>query len=387
MSHPLIDENRATHAFHFHGKSTSFFMICFVNTILSIITCGIFLPWAFVRSRRYIYENMELNGARFHYHAKGSAIFLSWFVLSIVIGILCFIEYSITQSEDLMFAPGLFMLFFPFMAVKSLSYHAAMTTLNNIRFGFHCSMLRAWWVTMGIPVLAAILLVIVFSGWGAIIGQPSSLNAIMIRLACGLILGLLVIAIINGVVYRNWIELFARNANFGIHKFDINLSLSKCIIISLIAMAIIIPFIIVIVKIMMTSFNLILSGSLDSLGGLFALVYLLYIAGILISSAYAFSALRNYAFNNLMLGDDIRFHSSLTFFGMVVNLLLLTFGSLITLGLAYPWLKIRFIRYQVNRTTLSGHLDALELTNDERPLDTGIFARISRGAAPTLPFF
>ena len=88
-----------------------------------------------------------------------------------------------------------------------------------------------------------------------------------------------------------------------------------------------------------------------------------------------------------MLGDDIRFHSSLTFFGMVVNLLLLTFGSLITLGLAYPWLKIRFIRYQVNRTTLSGHLDALELTNDERPLDTGIFARISRGAAPTLPFF
>lgn len=387
MNHSLVDENREVHAFHFHGNGASFFMICLVNTLLSIITCGIFLPWAFVRSRRYIYENMELNGARFHYHAKGSALFLSWFILAIIVAILCFIESTITHSEEIMFAPWVFILFLPFMTVKSLSYHAAMTTLNNVRFGFHCSMLQAWWVMLGMPILAVILLVAIFSGCGLILGEPANLNAILIRIACGFVIGAIAFAIINGIVYRNWIELFSRNTRFGIHQFKLDLDISKCIIISLIALAIVIPFILVIIKILMASLNHLLLGSLNGLGGLITLAYLLYIVGLLISSAYAFAALRNYAFNNLTLGDNIRFRSSLTFFGMAVNLLLLTFGSLITLGLAYPWLKIRFVRYQANHTTVSGHLDALELTNDDRPLDTGIFARISRGAAPTLPFF
>ncbi|MFP5597496.1 YjgN family protein [Kluyvera sp. 142486] len=387
MNHSLVDENREVHAFHFHGKGSSFFMICLVNVLLSIITCGIFLPWAFVRSRRYIYENMELNGARFDYHAKGSALFLSWLIISIIIAILCFIEFTITHSEEIIFAPWVIMLFFPCMAVKSLNYHAAMTSLNNVHFGFHCSMLRAWWVTLGMPILAVVLLLFVFSGWRLLLGEPSNLNALLIRVACGLIISAIVFAIINGIVYRNWIELFAKNTNFGIHKFNLTLNTSKCIIISLISLAIIVPFLLVIVKVLMASFNRILLGSLDGLGGLFTLTYLLYIVGLLISFAYAFAALRNYAFNNLTLDNDIRFHSSITFIGMAINLLLLTFGSLLTLGLAYPWLKIRFVRYQANHTTVSGHLDALELTNDNRPLDTGIFARISRGAAPTLPFF
>lgn len=387
MPHSLVKENRETHAFIFHGKGSSFFLICLINVVLSMITCGIFLPWAFVRTRRYLYENMELNGARFNYRASGGAIFISWLALSLIIAALCFIELAITHSEEVMFAPWVFMLFYPFMMVKSLSYHAAMTTLNNVRFGFNCSMLRAWWVMIGIPIVTALLFVIIFNGYARLIGPPSSIDAIITLIISSVVLGAIIIAAVNGVVYRNWIDLFAKNASFGINKFNINIKTSKCIIISVISMSILIPFVLVIIRIIIESFYRILSGMLDGNMGIFTLAYLLYIVGILLSSAYVFSALRNYAFNNLTLGDDIRFHSLLTFVGMAANLLLLTFGSLITLGLAYPWLKIRFIRYQANHTRVSGSLNALDLTNDERPVDTGLFARISRGAAPTLPFF
>ena len=387
MSYSLTKENRETHAFTFYGKGSSFFIICLVNVILSMITCGIFLPWAFVRTRRYLYENMELNGARFNYHASGGAIFISWIILSIIIVALCFIELTITQSDEAMFAPWVFMLFYPFMMVKSLSYHAAMTTLNGIRFGFQCSMLRAWWIMIGIPIVTALLLVVIFNGYIHLIGAPSSIDAVIILIVCSVVFGMIVIAAVNGIVYRYWIDLFAKNASFGTNKFDVNIKTSKCVIISIISMVILIPFILVISRIIITSFHHILSGSPNGYMGMFTLAYLLYIVGIMLAFAYVFSALRNYTFNNLTLGDDIRFHSSLTFFGMAANLLLLAFGSLITLGLAYPWLKIRLIRYQANHTSLSGSLDALDLGDDKRPLDTGIFARISRGAAPTLPFF
>ena len=54
--------NGSRHTFRFHGEGLKYFGICLVNFLLSIVTLGIFVPWAMVRSRRYIYQNMELMG-------------------------------------------------------------------------------------------------------------------------------------------------------------------------------------------------------------------------------------------------------------------------------------------------------------------------------------
>ncbi|MFW8079705.1 DUF898 family protein, partial [Klebsiella pneumoniae] len=62
---------RSGHSFVFHGQAGRYFIICLVNIIFSVITCGLFIPWAWVRSRRYLCENMEVNGARFAYHGRG----------------------------------------------------------------------------------------------------------------------------------------------------------------------------------------------------------------------------------------------------------------------------------------------------------------------------
>lgn len=59
--------------------------ISLVNVLLSVITLEIYAPWVMVLSWRWLYKNMELNGARFGYHAKGGALFLSWLLISIFV--------------------------------------------------------------------------------------------------------------------------------------------------------------------------------------------------------------------------------------------------------------------------------------------------------------
>jgi uncharacterized membrane protein YjgN (DUF898 family) len=387
MIHSPTNKSGEVHALKFHGKASSFFIICLINGFLSLITLGIFLPWALVRCRRYIYENMELHGTRFGYHAKGRDIFISWFAITVIISILGFIESLSDHAGEMASTPWVLILAMPCMMVKSLSYHATMTTLNNVRFWFQCSMLRAWCVLVGIPLVTLVVFSIVFIGYSNLMGPPSGVNSLIARVICGVVVGMVVFCAINGIIYRHWITLLANNFKFGIHSFDVNIKTSKCVIISLISMAILIPFMIVIIKMFMSLMDQYgLFGLLSGHTGAFALSYLLYFIAIVLSSAYAFSALRNYTFNNLMLAKSIRFHSSLTFVGTALNLLLLFVVSSLTLGLAYPWAKIRLLRYQVEHTTVIGDLDELDLTNDDQPLDMGIFARISRGTATALPF-
>jgi uncharacterized membrane protein YjgN (DUF898 family) len=91
----------------------------------------------------------------------------------------------------------------------------------------------------------------------------------------------------------------------------------------------------------------------------------------------------NYAFNNLTLAGDIRFNSSLTFFNVAIKMLIITFLPMVTFGIAYPWLKVHILRYQIENMSVIG---GLEFNNNERPVDSSIFARLSRGAASALPF-
>lgn len=387
MSHTLTSECGESHALKFHGTGKDFFLICLVNLFLSLMTCGIFTPWAVIRCRRYIYENIELYGARFSYHAKGGAILLSWFVMFIIIGTLCVIEKSLSHSPEPVYSLWIFILILPCMAVKSINYHAAMTELNNVRFSFHCSMLRAWWVTMGMPVAITISCALILFGIQLLLGSPASMNGIITRIICSSILWIVILSAVYGLVYRNWIQLFANHFQFGIHRFNVNLKITQCVIISIISMLVMMPFIATILGVTYHTLNNEgVSGLIFASPQLRISLFLLYICGIVLSTAYLFSALRNYAFNNLTLADNIRFHSSLAFFNVALNMLIIALLSMVTFGLAYPWLKVHFLRYQIENTVVIGNLDNLELKNDDRPVDSGFFAVISRGAASALPF-
>ncbi|HEE9900332.1 TPA: DUF898 family protein, partial [Citrobacter freundii] len=77
-------ESQSSQAFKFTGDGGRYFLICLVNSLLVFITLGIYLPWALMKCRRYIYSNMKLDGQSFTYGVTGGSVFLSWLMLMVI---------------------------------------------------------------------------------------------------------------------------------------------------------------------------------------------------------------------------------------------------------------------------------------------------------------
>ena len=55
------------HSFYFHGSASEYFGIWIVNILLTIVTLGLYAPWAKVRRLRYFYGNTEFFKRRFDF--------------------------------------------------------------------------------------------------------------------------------------------------------------------------------------------------------------------------------------------------------------------------------------------------------------------------------
>jgi len=76
--------------FVFHGTTREYFRIWIVNTLLTLLTLGVFFAWAKVRKRRYLRGCCELMGHRFDYRADPRRI-----LLGNVIAVTLFFAYSV----------------------------------------------------------------------------------------------------------------------------------------------------------------------------------------------------------------------------------------------------------------------------------------------------
>lgn len=389
-----VGKDNSRHAFVFTGKGGEYFLICLVNFLLTIITLGIYGPWALVKCRRYIYQHVTLNGQPFSYKGTGGAIFVSMFLIIVVylLSISCFSGQHFVLGF-LLFA--LLSCGIPCMAVKSLQYQANMTSLNGIRFGFNCSMLRAWWVMLGLPVLLALAF------WFALylIAQlTTSIGGLFFNLVALSLLSAIGLGVVNGITYSKWMPLLGNNATFGIHKFSVQVNVKECIKGCMLAILTMVPFIIVIGIMIAPVFQQVMMMTMlgrSDAGGELVLQYypqimasyFLYFVAIFVFASYLYVTLRSLFLNNLTLANEtIRFHSSVTTFGMLLRMFAVLMGSSITCGLAYPWLKMWMISWIANNTHVQGDLDSLALANDEKPQDSGPLMWISRGIMPYVPF-
>ncbi|EOC3289473.1 YjgN family protein [Salmonella enterica subsp. enterica serovar Cerro] len=394
MNNVISSKDNHNHTLVFTGKGGKYFVICLVNFLLTCITLGIYAPWAMVKCRRYIYTNMTLNNQPFAYKATGSALFISMLLVFIIyIVSLSFIEHGHPGLGFTLF--GLLIVIIPFMAVKGLQYQAMMTSLNGVHFGFQCSMRRAWWYMFALPVLLMVALYIVLYIISLVTIAVGGLVFNIVFLGLLAIIG---IGVINGITYSKWMTLFGNGANFGIHRFSIQVNVKTCIRGCVLAMLTLFPFAVVIGYLIAPVFTdmilLSMMGNAQAGGALILqyygqimACYFLYFLAIIVVSSYLYAALRNLFLNNLSLANNsIRFHSSVTAHGMLWRLLVVVMISGVTLGLAYPWLKIWLVSWLAQNTQVQGDLDSLELTNDEKPLENSLLMWISRGIMPYFPF-
>ena len=124
----------------FKGTGSAFFGITIVNLLLSVITLGLYYPWAKARTLQYLYGATEFDSSRFEFHGTGKEMFKG-FIKAIIIftliyaGLFAAIYFQQPIIGFVWFYLGL-MLIIPLAIHGSYKYRMSRTSWRGIRFGY-----------------------------------------------------------------------------------------------------------------------------------------------------------------------------------------------------------------------------------------------------------
>jgi len=205
-----------THGLTFTATGGGYFGIWIVNTLLTVITIGIYSPWAKVRRLRYFYGNTLVDGSPFDFHGSPVAI-----LKGRLIGLALLLAYtqSMKLSLTLWYAVVIVIAAaFPWMLWRSLRFRLANSSYRGIRFAFTGS-LRDAYFTFVPPLLLFVLPVLASAALGRSVRPGAPPDGAMAAIAG--VSGLL--ALIGGFT---WPWLYARikryqhgNARLGMEPF------------------------------------------------------------------------------------------------------------------------------------------------------------------------
>lgn len=134
-------------AMSFTGKSGEYFRIWIVNLCLTVITLGIYSPWAKVRRNKYLYRHSHLAGASFDYHADPVAILKGRLIAVGMFGLYLFASAALPASSLLL---GLAIaLAVPWLLVRSRMFAMRNTSYRNVRFRFKPIYAEAYKIIVG----------------------------------------------------------------------------------------------------------------------------------------------------------------------------------------------------------------------------------------------
>ena len=285
--------------FSFTGTGAEFFKIWIVNIALSIVTLGIYSAWAKVRTNQYFYGNTWLDKASFEYLANPVAI-----LKGRVIAVLFFVVYSLAQQWYPLLSPilvALFLLMVPWLVSRSLRFRMRNTAYRNIRFGFEGSM------------------------WGA--AKAYSLLFLLTPFTLGLLIPYMLYA-------QN--RYFIDDSRYGVDQFSFGASPREYY------------------RIYITAILTLLGVGL--LGGLFLMTTpvmagLIFVGGYSLFITYIKVNITNLMFDGTHLGDH-QFNSSLELWPYFQLYFVNAILMVLTLGLFYPWAKVRIAKYRAEHTLL-----------------------------------
>ena len=132
-----IEEHATSyHSFSFKGSGGEYFRIWIVNIALTILTLGIYSAWAKVRTNRYIYANTYLNGSNFEYNADPIKILIGrLIVVGVYVAFVIFSEYLMMFEIAGVIALIAFILM-PWFVRQAVSFKLRNTSYRNIPFKY-----------------------------------------------------------------------------------------------------------------------------------------------------------------------------------------------------------------------------------------------------------
>lgn len=351
----------------FTGTGGEFFKIWIVNLILSVLTLGIYSAWAKVRTNRYFYGNTRLGNGSFDYHATPMAILKGRLIAVGLLLIYIFLG-ELVPIANLVFALVLF-LGTPWIIWRSIRFNARMSSYRNVRFAFDGPLKEVYFYLLLVPLLPLLITAGVGVGAWLVLGSIDE-GAIGV-LSMIAVLG---VYLLIPYIQKSLASYTINNYLYGQGKLRARLSVGKyyTTYLAVFALAVVAFFMLSVLIGVVVTFTGISVEALQpsSEGGLppagagmiIGMVGLTYIGAILIGiwlKAFVRARLRNHVFSQIRLDKVLRLQSDMTvgrLFGFyIANSLLMLF----TLGLAYPWVKVRIARFSANatRATIRGSID------------------------------
>ena len=330
--------------FRFTGTGAEYFRIWIVNLLLTLTTLGIYSAWAKVRRLRYFYGNTSLAGSSFEYHAQPIQILKGRLI---AVGALAIYSASIRiwPASMIVLLP-LVILALPWVIVRSRKFQMQVTSWRNIRFRFHG--------TYGQAAAAYI-------GWAIV--SALTLNLMMPRLLYARVKFLLGETSFGSQKFE-----FTRQPGPYYRFFYLTLLLSLGAVLAVLIILVVIG---LIVGVGVGLTGAATTGTMTAVLiqaisiGAFLIVYLPILA-------YYESRFVNTTLDGLKIGPHtVRCNLETNRLASiyVTNVL----GMIFTLGLYYPWARIRRMQYQLDSMSVDtvGSLDMFTAAADSTTSATG----------------
>ncbi len=336
----------ASHPFRFTGTTGGYFRIWIVNLFLTIITVGLYSPWAKVRKKRYVYGHTWVADSNFEYHGNPIAILkgrlIAGAALAVYYGVGHFMPKVAAALALVLFAAA------PWFIARSMAFNAFNSSYRNIRFRFvagYKDVLKAIWPMAVVLIFPLLLPEIDPEGktappalfWVVILGQFLALSVVYP-------------AVVGGLK-----RLHVTRSSYGVTAFSLDMTLGDFYLIYLKSYLLLFGVGIggiIIFSIVGFMAAFVMGKSAASAYVFTGLIMVGYFFVAAIQIAYTRSRVNNMLYSRARLGGTIRFESKLAAMRLaaiyLTNLLAITFS----LGLAVPWATMRALRYRAEVMTV-----------------------------------
>ena len=338
--------------FEFKGNAKEYFKIWIVNVALSILTLGIYSAWAKVRSNRYLYGNTYLNHSNFEYNADPKRILIGRTIVVFFYGLfLLFAKYlgMLTIASAIAIA---FLLILPWLIRQGINFKLKSASYRNIPFKFHAKARNFYAFALVSLLIIAILPIAV------VILHKTFPPLAPVVAGVG---NLLLFFIIFPLMYRRFKSLVIDNSSYGNARFKFSAKKRNAVgvFFSIFGLTFVVG---IVIGIIVGGAGYVLEHYLHinidfkqiprtgpiaialSIGG-----SILYLALMGLYKGIIDGYLSNFTRNHTYL-DEYKFKGEISplklGFISATNVILLV----LSLGLLYPWTKLRYLRYKIENT-------------------------------------
>ncbi len=297
-----VPQTPSRYDFSFHGQGGEYFGVIIVNWLLSIITLGLYYPWAKARQLQYLYAATEFNASRFSFHGTGKEMFKGFIKAIFIFAVLFGLFFTLVLMQKPI--AGIIILYAGLLAIIPLAIHGSYkyrlsrTSWRGIRFGYR--------------------------------GDRTELYKLFFK---NIFLTIITLGIYGAWMAMNLRKYLMNNVRFGNLKFNYNGDGGDFFVLNL--------------------------------KGYFLTIFTIGIYMFWWQASLLKYYIDNLSINDEN-GNKITMKSMVTggdFFGLIiVNLLIIVF----TFGLGYAWVVTRTLKFIFAKCELSGNIDLLDLVQSEQ---------------------